>query len=915
MGPSGDATKPSGPPLARSLPIRKDSRNASSNLRSLYRMSAQNMRAAQVGHDPSQLDHKALPTSPQLPPTPPNAVNGDLPTPAEENASDTAIFRSALVTPINQHNPPTPDNTPPQDRKPLVVRPWLGPQTSFTSTLAESFTTAQEDFTSDPGSDQQSKTPEATFEWPLTSIAKFGGHLRQKSLSRSPLMNDYSDLHQISHTPEHYEHGHTQYPSIPDPAVPSDSETEGNPTDTSTPRSRSGRSDHMLPPHNGQHRGDEEKTSSPEMQSTELPPSSGLRNRLLEAQSQTPSASTEKFANIIGWNDSVHFGRSDRQTRVVVDHEDDYRRFSRTSTTSTVEAYVFEQSPLPKRTTTLRHMNKHESLRSVSSPLPASKRGSLNSWTESPHPLIHKKARLSNQNRWSAGSEISRSHSLASTTILPKTEVIHVAVIPERSSSLSSSRRNSFNRPSPSSESGKSQSRKPSDQPPSSWQHKRAFSEALERGRQQHQAPVVPPRSSSLSAPTSKATSCANSITSSHFRVQRQRAEKDLRRTLDRMESDMLLQKLPRWTSEQAQPTAGEPLSRNGPHDLRSHSMGHNAPWSDSIPHRSVASPLLDDDGNQNTLGLVMPGTTEWASMRPSSILDTPFSQPSFQSASPELSEAHAINYFAHNNHSLQLIEPFPVHESKAVLEVQRAGLSHSEVDSPLRNPRRPPEPPQFHVVPPTPADELDPRLGLEDHLPPGRGNSVRRPTSSRGRSESFITALSRNLSVKNPRNRKAGQDLNGELHPFWRPRAFWDDVDNSRPESDEARNGGIIKNSLGLPQERTVVTGPASLIRRISERRQQRRRVARQSSHSSLAKLRAGRHLHRSAPNAMRLHFVGIRNIQDWMLQAKRRKEEEKREKRRAELRKSIGANVISQGDSRFPTSNLDEFGGTRFP
>lgn len=915
MGPSGDDTKHSSPPLSRSLPIRKDSRNASSNLRSLYRMSAQDIRAAQLNHDPSQLDLKSLPTSPHLPPTPPNAINGDPPAPAEENASDTAIFRSALVTPIHQHNPPTPDNTPPQDKNPLIIRPWLGPQTSFTSTRAESFITAQEDFTSDPGSDRQSNTPEAPLEWPLTSIAKFGGRLRQNNLSRSPLMNNYTDLHQISQTPEQYEHSHIQHSSNPDPVVRSDSNTTGNLSASSTPRLRSRRSERLLPPLNGLHRDTEQEAPPQEIPHPKLAPARGLRNRLLEAQSQTPSASTEKFANIIGWNDSVHVGQSDQQARLAVDHQDDYRRFSRTSTTSTVEAYVFEQTPLPKRATTLRHMSKHESLRSVSSPLPASKRDSLNSASESPHALIHKKVRLSNQNRWSAGSEMSRSHSLASTTVLPKTEVIHVAVIPERASSLSSSRRDSFNRLSLSSESGKEPSRKTSDQPPSSWQHKRAFSEALERGRQQQEAPVVPQRSSSLSAPTSKATSRANSITSSHLRVQRQRAEKDLRRTLDRMESDRLLQQLPRWSLKQAQPTPGEQRAPDGPPDPRNHSMGKGTSRSDSVSFRPVAPPLLDDDSNQNALGLLVPGTTEWASLRPSSILDTPFSQPSFQSASPELSEAHAINYFPHNNHSLQLIEPFPVHESKAVLEVQRAGLSHSDVDSPLRNPRRPPEPPQFQVVPPTPADELDQRLRLEDQLPQGRADSVRRPASSRGRSESFITALSRNLSVKNPRNRKAGQDLNGELHPFWRPRAFWDDEDNSRPEPDQVRNGGIIKNSLGLPQERTIVTGPASLIRRFSERRQQRRRVVRQPSHSSLAKFRAGRHLHRSAAPAMRLHFVGIRNIQEWILQANRRKEEERREKRRAELRRSIGANVISQGDSRFPTGKLEGLGGTRFP
>jgi len=169
------------------------------------------------------------------------------------------------------------------------------------------------------------------------------------------------------------------------------------------------------------------------------------------------------------------------------------------------------------------------------------------------------------------------------------------------------------------------------------------------------------------------------------------------------------------------------------------------------------------------------------------------------------------------------------------------------------------------------------------------------------------MNSLSRNLSLKNARNRKADQELDSNLHPFWRPRAFWDDIDNTRTElpQEQPASRGIVNNSLGLPQERTVINGPASLIRRISERRRQKKGVVRQSSHGSLAKIRATRRLHKSSGHGLRLHFIGLHGIQDRLLYAKQRKEDEKREKRRAMLRKSIGANVISQGDSRFPASN----------
>lgn len=168
------------------------------------------------------------------------------------------------------------------------------------------------------------------------------------------------------------------------------------------------------------------------------------------------------------------------------------------------------------------------------------------------------------------------------------------------------------------------------------------------------------------------------------------------------------------------------------------------------------------------------------------------------------------------------------------------------------------------------------------------------------------MSSISRGLSLKNARNKKADQDLDGQLNPFWRPRAFWDDVDSHRPEEQQqSRQIGVVNNSLGLPQERTVVTGPVSLVRRISERRRQRRGVVKQTSHGSLARIRATRQFYSSPGLSLRFHLVGIKNIQERILRARQRKEDDRREKRRADLRRSIGPNVVMQGDSRFPASN----------
>lgn len=905
MGPAGDSPGQSPPSASRSLPFRSGSKAGSTNLRTLYRISAQDIGEQAPEEHSYHSVSTVLPTSLNLPPTPPGANNEtSSPTPEEVTpSSDAGVFRSSLVTPINQNSPPTPDNTPPRERYgTLPPRPFLGPQPSIASTHAESFKTAHEDLTSEGESDRHTPRPDGGFKWPLSSVDKFGAaahRLRHSSLPRSPLVELYGAQPVVSQSPEplvdQYHVGAYEargmsevYPQHQTSGSSGDAPLNSEEIRIHLDPPQVSPSESIEPPHlvrhsTGQHNLKRDRS---------------LRERLLQAQSQDPSASTEKFANIIGWNNSVPIEDEADQVRQL--EVEDNRRFSGISTTSTVEAYVIEQHSLPRRKTTLRHVSKHQSLRSVSSPLPASNRDSMNSASDSPHRLVHKKARLSNQNRWSFGSEVSRSYSLASSAVLPKTEVIRVAVIPERSSSLSSSAHNS-QRQSVSNSSGRSQFRKTSDNPPSSWQHKRAFSESSDRGREQYQAPLIPPRSSSLSAPTSRSTSRANSITSDHLHVRRQQAEKDLRKTLDRMESERLVHSLRDW-----EPVDETPRSERGAENRRFHrSSGSAKPPLATLPGSLLGVPAGEGDASSNPLGLVMPGTKEWAALRPPSIFDTPFSQPSFQSGSPEINEARAINYFAHNNYSLQLIEPFPVAESKAVQEVQKQNLPEIEVESPLRNPRQPPEPPHFKLIPPTPADEeVKKQLGTD------RADSLKRPGGSRRRSESLMSSISRNLSLKNARNRKADQDLDGSLHPFWRPRAFWDDIDHTRPESqpqERSLDRGIVNNSLGLPQERTIITGPVSLVRRISERRRQKRGVVKQSSHSSLAKLQAGRKLHKLPGSALRFHLplIGIKDIQERLLHAKQRKEDEKRERRRAVLRRSIGTYVISQGDSRFPASN----------
>jgi hypothetical protein len=872
-----------------------------------------------------------------LPPTPPS-LHHEVNEYDFENSSnaETTILRSHIVTPTPQHSPPTPDNTPPRLDPPPRKRPFLGTQPSLASTKAESFQTAREEISSD---DEEEPFPTHTTasvpQWlhTVSSTHKVPFQVRPSPLTRDDgAVNAFdralqNEVMTSSATKELGENDGAQMPDIRSTSgttVPDDPPPR-NPLRESLPllvaHNVSDHDAHHSLQHTVQTRpslptpppsaGDQIQQATPdnsvEMAETmdEEPalmlPRSGhspadaateaqfprrgqsLRERLEESHKIEASHSTEQFGTEIGWSQPIR--SSDLKTRV------NSWRLSGISTTSTVEAIVVDSEP--KRQQTLRHRGRNASLRSASSPIPSSNQ-------DSPHRLVHKRARLSNHNRWSFGSEVSRSHSVSSATALhPKPEIIHVAVIPERTSSLRSSANSSNGHSASLSASSGGQRFVQADSRGESFglpHHRRAVSESFasgmnfsNRGRDKRFPPPVPARSSSLSAPTSRSDSRANSITSEHLRLRRVAAEEDVRKTLARMESE-----------------------RTAPTD-------HPATPPSGLPDRAS----------------IEPDAEHWANLRPPSAQRTPFSQQSLHSTSPvvEMGEARAVNFFAHNNHSLQLIESNHLPESRAVQELYTSGrdlqvatrepatpvaslLPMLSVESPLRNPREPPKPPQFKVIPPTPAgltptDDFNRQLGTKGPSRRGPGRrfgSLRRPSiANRRYSGSFMRSFGRSLSL-NAKNKKADQDLDGALHPFWRPRGFWDEFSESdNEESDRYQNRDrdlAVNNSLGMSQQRTIIDGPLSLVRKISDssrRRRQNRGVSKRSSYGSLSRLRAGRKIRKVPGLGLRFQVLGFRHLQQRMLSVKGRKEDERRDKRREELRRSIGPNVISQGDSRY--------------
>lgn len=536
-------------------------------------------------------------------------------------------------------------------------------------------------------------------------------------------------------------------------------------------------------------------------------------------------------------------------------------RLSGCSTTSTIEAMVIELPQQVRRT--LRHSGKRASLRSVSSPNPPSTRTSLESSAESQRRLVRKSARITNRDRRSISSDMA---SVTSSQLPQKLEVIPVVVIPERRSSLkasaSSSRNNSKTR-------SQGSGRRPTTAPEGSRgtmdmplrQRKRTMSDSMpstsdSRGRGLGRPPV-PPRSSSLSAPTSRNNSRTTSLTSESLRLHTEAMQK--------------------------QPPPSDPAS---PRIILSEDR-RGSEALERLSHQDDAERLRAPSFH--------------------------FTQASVVSSSPgpvEINEATAVTFFPHNNESVLLIDPKQQPESRAVqalrgrpldapvdAETPQQSPTPANVDSPLKNPRPPPDPPAFKVIPPTPMDEEESRQFGEEQERSSRLSrrlgSVRRALSGRRQSASPWSASAT--------NRAAGRDMDSRLHPFWQPRGFWDDIksDDGDPadREDSRQEEEFVSNSLGLPQKRVIFSGPISLARRMSQRTRGHR-----SSHGSVGRSLGCGIMRPRSPYQRRVRFASrmhvpvmmLRDLQRRVRRARQLRQEAKWEARREKLKQSIGEKTL---------------------
>lgn len=364
-----------------------------------------------------------------------------------------------------------------------------------------------------------------------------------------------------------------------------------------------------------------------------------------------------------------------------------------------------------------------------------------------------------------------------------------------------------------------------------------------------------------------------------------------------------------------------------------------------------------------------------------------PFSQLSDRTDSMELNEAKAINLYPHGNRSLLMVQHVakrrlaeaqnedadrnidalttPESEDRSTITPSHPTFSavldtptpptfedpgRAEVDSPLRNPRTAPQPPRLPAViisPATPSSQF--RKTPNPPSPP-----LRRPSlveKARRYSETLIqpfltSSLSRRNSTSSQRP-KSQHDRDTTLHPFWRPRGFWDDFTDSEEEysDDELPSGGdtsdvqslesveqnrnwrpkrlsvrlpgfrgqggfMLGNSLGIDRHGTnvrrhhVSITPASNQRSLQTQHKDKQRslITRLFvSFPTLRKRKSSDLLRMAAQSTESLRRLSQRHKRRWdfgglrskMVRRRERKEQVKREKYREGIKGSIGAPV----------------------
>ncbi|KAL2840487.1 hypothetical protein BJX68DRAFT_187134 [Aspergillus pseudodeflectus] len=846
-------------------------------------------------HDGQSSNGLPVATAPNLPLTPPGIAMDDSPTEAEMQKA-TPHSGLATLTPSKPSHPPTPETTPP--RSMITNRPGLGHFGYISSSSrAESFQTAYERMSDSeteavtprpsPPSLSRSTTQKSTRSTRSTKStrstrSKGGTDPRTRETTpagdQSPSFRASSRSSKIPVDALYQSYGKKSPTAVPCRQVSSSGqvpELRIKPTRERSTQSRNG-TDADTSNVDGSTRGRR-----------------SLRDRVAHVQHFDDNTALDQFRQQIGWPSADdQLGPPERE---------DSRRLSGVSTSSTVEAMIIDTTPKPARRA-LRHSGKRLSLRSASSPITRSERTSIASSSDLQRRLSHKTARITENDRRSIVSEISISGSSTLGAPQQSVDVVPVIVIPQRSSSLNRPSNATSRNPSVSRSLASSRAPSAPKNRPGSLdlprQRKRTLSEphaanvADTRGRTLNR-PYIPPRSSSLSAPTSQNNSRTTSLTSESLRSHNLAVEQGMKR--------------------QQEPTNLAPAPVSVP-------VAAPAP----VPALDAPGHARHDSADLPKTQSILIGVEDLSYLRPPSVLFTPHSIPSSSPGPFEINEVRRVAIFPHNNESLLLVNPlgqFGLREQLRPVNLPQTPEMVQEpiadVDSPLRNPRPPPQPPISTAIRENELD-LNQPLGEGNAEPEATGGLNRRPGYKRRgwigrpRSESFNSFV-RSLSLNSAKNPKAGEDIDGRLQPFWRPRRFWDDSpENLSPEEEngaETQNtkqpDEVISNSLGMPQRRLVFDGPTLSPSRHGAKRgivghhRANRDALVGSRILTQEALYSQTSLHQRqfpAVSWWRLRFrSGIVRSLRWRLRrSMQRRAEDRREARREKLKQSIGEAVL---------------------
>ena len=610
-----------------------------------------------------------------------------------------------------------------------------------------------------------------------------------------------------------------------------------------------------------------------------------LRQRVQQSRHSPCNASIEQFAEQIKWPLKNNDFDMDTELRDM-----NSKRLSQVSTTSTVVSAIVIDSP-PRRRQTLRRTSKMPDLTT-----PPSNRNSLISNDHS----LRRRLRRSG----SPGQELRKSFASESPdSLVPSVARLRqdiAPIVPHRRSSLQSSTSGS----------------------------KRLSNTFSLTSRQQSSRPTTAPED-----------------TVGYFDIPRPRDRRTMSvvvhaATPVKFEAKSTETKPPSNIAKSSPPSV--PTCTEEPSTTTSlTSAGLDAFYAPETPiNQPEPSHHLTDAQEARTPSIERLRTGEWSAMRPRSTMMTPFSLRSAQSSTPgtlEVSEATAISIYPHTNKSILVIQQMasgsdssPREHSAIITGEANIALPgpliyHESppeppreiLNSPLQNPRDPPQPPDLRIIAPTPANgppspekrKSPVRTSFRKSRFSAPVSSLKRTFSARQpRSEFLVAPFTRTFSLRGTsgtpkQNRQIADGPDVKLHPFWRPRAY----DYGSDSDSEFGNTGYLNGSRVQPQPRgdAPPRRTMSLTRRLSNSIRLPHPARRQRPSSTIIASdrdhpydfdhrsiwdEDGRKDEIMPAHRYQVQYVGFRGLAHKFEKRRHAKEEGRREERRQWLREKIG-------------------------